>query len=79
MGEASEREYDTIVIFKHLYVHLFESLAHQMHPIYRCFYVDSPENGRKNEMVVNTKYEKEISDQCVPLIFRQNEWKLMST
>jgi len=45
MGEASEREYDTIVIFKHL-----------------CFYVDSPENGRKNEMVVNTKYEKEISD-----------------
>jgi DNA ligase-4 len=33
-----------------------------MYPIYRCFYVDSPENGCKNEMVVNTKYENEISD-----------------
>ncbi|KAF8551211.1 ATP-dependent DNA ligase [Imleria badia] len=45
MGDASDREYDTTLIFKHL-----------------CFYVDSPENARKNEMVVNTKYEKEISD-----------------
>ncbi|KAH0836356.1 hypothetical protein J3R83DRAFT_7909 [Lanmaoa asiatica] len=44
MGEASEREYDTTLIFKHL-----------------CFYIDSPENARKNQMVVNTKYEKDVS------------------
>ena len=64
MGEASEREYDTTQIFKHLYVHhpFRMGLAHQMYPIYRCFYLDSSENARKNEMVVNTKYEKETSD-----------------
>lgn len=68
MGEASGREYDTTLIFKHLYVHIalaFGGQADQIYPIYRCFYIDSPENARKNEMVVNTKYEKEISDQCV--------------
>lgn len=31
--------------------------------------MDSPENARKNEMSVNTKYEKEISDRCVSLVF----------
>jgi len=48
-----------------------------MYPIYRCFYIDSPDNARKNEMIVNTKYEKEISDQYVSFIFRQYEWDLM--
>ncbi|KAN0088925.1 ATP dependent DNA ligase domain containing protein [Tylopilus felleus] len=48
MGEALGREYDTSLIFKHLF-----------------FYIDSPENARKNEMVVNTKYEKEISNHLL--------------
>lgn len=53
------------------------SQVQQTHAIYRCFYIDSPDNARKNEMAVKTKYEKEISDQCVLFIFRQYEWKLM--
>ena len=49
---------------------LFECLAHQLYPIfnYRCFYIDSQEDACENEMVVNTKYEKEISHRCVSLI-----------
>jgi len=30
-----------------------------------CFYIDSPENARKNGMIVNTKYEREITEHLV--------------
>ncbi|KAF8433261.1 ATP dependent DNA ligase domain-containing protein [Boletus edulis BED1] len=32
-----------------------------------CFYIDSPENARKNAMDVTTKYEKEISDHLLKI------------
>lgn len=47
---------------------VFVCLAHQLHHN-RYFYIDSPENARKNDMTVNTKYEKEISDRCVSFDF----------
>lgn len=50
-----------------------------MPPFYRFFYIDSPENARKNEMVVNTKHEKEISNQYVESNFRRNNLELTTS
>lgn len=64
MGDPSEREYDASLIFKHLCV--FASPFRWLDSLFRrCFYIDSPDNARKNGMTVNTKYERDITEQCV--------------
>jgi DNA ligase-4 len=37
----------------------------------RCFYLDTPENARKNRMTVKTKQEKVISETYVILLYIQ--------
>lgn len=63
MGESeTAMEYDQDLIFKHLHVHnsLYKLwLTHEA--MYRCFYLDSPDNARQNGMPVKSKREDDIN------------------
>ena len=62
MGEDDEAmHYDPDVIFKHLYVVLPFVAVPYSKTIYRCFYIDSPGNAKKNGMPVQTKLEEDIA------------------
>jgi DNA ligase 4 len=65
MGETDDAmEYDTELIFRHLCVAMPAFLA----PLYpyvidRCFYLDSPDNARKNGMAVKATNETKVVEK----------------
>ena len=90
MGEDDDaREYDQDLIFKHLYVsHPINSPKKQFWCIRwlttsRCFYLDSPDNARKNEMTIKSdKNEAEITTRYTSFLLpplsdsfeNKNQW-----
>ncbi|KAG1728061.1 ATP dependent DNA ligase domain-containing protein [Suillus paluster] len=62
MGENDQaREYDTTAIFRHLWVSCLSGCLPALTIGGSCFYLDTPDNARKNGMSVKTKFEEEIS------------------
>ena len=64
MGESdTAMDYDEDLIFKHLCV-LLHYFFHCFFPPWlisnRCFYLDTPDNARKNDMVTKSKHENDI-------------------
>lgn len=63
MGENdSAMEYDENLIFTHLYAHVpFDNTL--ISSSARCFYLDTPDNARKNDMAAKSKHEATIIKQ----------------
>lgn len=62
MGEEGAHEYDPTLIFRHLCANI--CLTHAViDSMISCFYLDTPQGAGENGMTVNTKYEKEITEQ----------------
>lgn len=67
MGETEDAmSYDDEIIFKHLWVVRIHGSVWTLTDFgVRCFYLDSPDNARKNGMSVRSKHEKDIAKRSV--------------
>lgn len=61
MGESDAvMEYDENFIFNHLYVEAFSFPRFLFLKSSRCFYLDTPDNARENDMGAKSKHEETI-------------------
>ena len=72
MGETDDAmHYDPDSIFRHLYAFGVGICAHRgsadLSLLFRCFYLDSPQNARRHGMSVRGRHEKEIDTRFVCL------------